>query len=74
MRKFFLTVIGSALVASSTVQIAAAAQPHRNHRSDRVSAPVNEQIRDANAEASPWAENSWSHYEGGAISAPAGRN
>jgi hypothetical protein len=78
MRKTILTFFGSAffgsaLLAAATVQIAAAAE-HKGRRVDRVPPPASEQIRDANAYASfPTVQPNWSRYEGGAVSAPAGR-
>jgi hypothetical protein len=73
MRKTILTVVGSALLAASAVQIAAAAE-HKSRRAERVPPPpVSEPIRDANAYAFyPTTQYDRSRYEGGAISAPAG--
>jgi hypothetical protein len=73
MRKIILNVFVSALIAVSTVQIAAAATHHRAAKADR--AAVNEQSRNANAYiwTAPSVQPDWSHYEGGALSAPAGR-
>jgi hypothetical protein len=71
MRKIILALIGSALFAASTVPIATAAEHHRGaHR-----ATVSEQARNANAYVwtAPSAQPDWSRYEGGAVSAPAGR-
>jgi hypothetical protein len=83
MRKTVLTILGSALIAAATVQIAAAAQPNKVRKADRAPAPMSTQIRNANAYASPayaaqpdWSSRyeAWSsRYEGGAVSAPAGR-
>jgi hypothetical protein len=77
MRKTILSLVGSALIAASATQIAAAAQPHRSHKADR--APVvtneqfrNEQFRDSNA-SWPAAQPDWSRYSSGGLSAPAGR-
>jgi hypothetical protein len=81
MRKTILTILGSALLAVSTVQIAAAAEHHRARKVARVPAPVSEPFRNYpayyNANAyygwnSPWVESERLRYEGGAISAPAG--
>jgi hypothetical protein len=73
MQKIILKVLVSSLIAVSTVQIAAAAARHRAPKADR--AAVNEQARNANAYiwAAPSVQPDWSRYEGGAISAPAGR-
>jgi hypothetical protein len=72
MRKMILTVLGSALIAASAAQMAAAAQPHRSHKADRVPVMTNEQFRDSNA-AWPAAQPDWSRYSSGGLSAPAGR-
>jgi hypothetical protein len=86
MRKTILTILGSALLAASTVQIAAAAEHHRSHRVYRAPAPVSEPFRNSNAyyaptyepsyaASYPWAQPDWSNYsryENGAESAPAG--
>ena len=74
MRKTILTIFASALLAATAADFAAATEPHIVHKADR--APTtSEQIRNANAYAwpSPAAEPGWSRYEGGALSAPAGR-
>jgi hypothetical protein len=47
MRKTILTMLGSALLAVSTVQIAAAAEHHRARKVVRVPAPVSEPFRNA---------------------------
>jgi hypothetical protein len=75
MRKTILTILASALFAATTVQIAAAAEHHRGHKTDRAPTAASEQIRNSNAYAwpSPAAEPGWSRYEDGALSAPAGR-
>jgi len=49
MRKTILTLVGSALIAASATQMAAAAQPHRSHKADRAPVVTNEQFRDSNA-------------------------
>jgi hypothetical protein len=71
MQKTVLTLLGSALIAASATQMAAAAQPHRSHKADRVPVTTNEQFRDSNAYL-PLAQPDWSRYNGG-MSAPAGR-
>jgi hypothetical protein len=72
MRKTILTVLGAALIAASTVQVAAAAERH--HPRKIVRAPVSEPFRNANnAIAWPAQSNRYSDYtEGHVISAPAG--
>jgi hypothetical protein len=73
MRKTILTILGSAVLAASTVQIAAAAEHHKARTADRAPAPVTEEFRNSNAYwPAPSAGPGWSRYEGGAISAPAG--
>jgi hypothetical protein len=76
MKKTILTILGSALLAASTVQIAAAAEHYKGRRAERAPAPVSEQFRNANNAygwASPaWVQPGWSRYANGAISAPAG--
>ena len=76
MRKTILTIFGSALLAASTVQIAAAAEHHRTHKVYREPAPVSDAVRNSNAYDAPFyspAQSDWSRYENGAESAPAGR-
>jgi hypothetical protein len=73
MRKTILTILGSALLAASTVQIAAAAEHHKVRKVDRAPAPVSEPFRDTNAYGpAPLAQPGWSRYQNGAMSAPAG--
>ncbi len=82
MRKTILTVLGSALLAASTIQIAAAAERHRAHKPYRPQAPVSEPFRNSNAyypapaPVQPgWSQHyqDWSRYRNGAMSAPAGQ-
>jgi len=75
MRKTILTVLGSALIAASTVQMAAAAG-HRSHKVDRAPVSTNQQFRNSNA-AWPAPQQDWSQAPdwsriNGAMSAPAG--
>ena len=77
MRKTILTIVGSALLAASTVQIAAAAEHHKARKAYRAPAPVSEDFRNSNAyyAPSPWPQPDWSdysRYQNGAESAPAG--
>ena len=71
MRKTILTILGSALLTASVVQVATAAE-HKGRKADRAPAPVSEPFRNSNAYASPTAEPDWSRYQRG-FSAPAGR-
>jgi hypothetical protein len=74
MRKTILTILGSALLAASTVQIAAAAEHHKARKVYRAPAPVTEEFRNSNAYwPAPPVDPGWmSRYENGAESAPAG--
>jgi hypothetical protein len=73
MRKTILTILGTALLAASTVQVAAAAEHHRARKAERAPAPASEQFRNSNAYVpAPSAQPDWSRYENGAMSAPAG--
>jgi hypothetical protein len=76
MRKTVLTIAGSALIALSTMQFAAASEHHgRTHHR----ATVGNQFRDTNAYAAPASvavQPGWSDYSGyysHGFSAPAGR-
>jgi hypothetical protein len=80
MRKTILTILGSALLAASTVQIAAAAEHHQARKVVRAPVTSTERARNANAYAWPpaaaqsqYEERGASYYEGRGISAPAGR-
>jgi hypothetical protein len=74
MQKIFLTIIGSALLAASTVQIASAAEHDKSRKVYPEPAPMNEQFRSSNAYwPAPYAGTDWSRYQNGAESAPAGR-
>jgi hypothetical protein len=73
MRRTILTILGSALLAASTIQIAAAAEHHRVRKVERAPAPASEPFRNSNAyDPSPWAQPDVSRYQYGAGSAPAG--
>jgi hypothetical protein len=75
MRKTILTILGSAVLAASLMQAAAAAEHHRGRKVVRAPAPMSEQFRNANdyyAPSSPRAQPNLSRYENGAESAPAG--
>jgi hypothetical protein len=71
MKKTILTILGSAVVAATTVQFAAAAERHHIRKADRLTAPASGQFRNSNA-AWPSLQPDWSRYSGG-YSAPAGR-
>jgi len=73
MRKTILTIVGSALLAASTVQIAAAAEHHKARKVFRAPARVTQEFRNSNAYwPAPSVYSGWSRYENGAESAPAG--
>jgi hypothetical protein len=78
MRKTILTILGSAVLVASTVQIAAAAEHHKVRKVYREPAPVSETFRNSNAFNSNayWPvpdARELSRYENGAESAPAGQ-
>jgi hypothetical protein len=71
MKKTILTIAGSALIALSTVQLAAAAEPHHGKIHHRAAT----EFRDSNAFVAPLYEAAPAdayRYSGG-YSAPAGR-
>jgi hypothetical protein len=59
MQKTILTLLGSALLAASTVQIAAAAEHHRSPRVHHAPAPASEPFRNSNAYYAPTYEPSY---------------
>ncbi|MBN8992956.1 MAG: hypothetical protein J0H42_32375 [Rhizobiales bacterium] len=70
MRKTILTLLGTALLVTATVQIADAAQKGR--KAQRAPATASEPFRNSNAAwPSPEPDSYWSRYLGG-YSAPAG--
>jgi hypothetical protein len=69
MRKTILTILGSALIATSAVQWAAATERHHAHKVDHATAT--QQYRNANGSMAAPSQSGW-YSEGGAISAPAG--
>ena len=69
MKKTILTIAGSALIALSAVQLAAATEHHQGRMHHRAGASA--QFRDSNAYVATQPEWSGYHYSGG-ISAPAG--
>lgn len=71
MRKTMLTLFGSALLVTATVQFAAAAQNHQGRKPHRAPATTTEQFRDSNAAWRQQVQPDWSRYSGG-YSAPAG--
>ncbi len=82
MRKMIFTVVGSALIAVSAVQMAAATEHHRTREGDRTQVTRERQFRNSNASWPAAVQPEWSTYQGGsgyggvsngALSAPAGR-
>jgi hypothetical protein len=70
MRKTIFAILGSALLATTTVQFATAA--HRHHGKTDRTVITQKQTRNADAYAAwPAAEPNWYRYSGG-YSAPAG--
>ena len=72
MRKTILTLLGSAVLVTATVQLAVAAQHHQGRKLHRAPAAATEQFRDSNAAWPQQVQGDWSRYSGG-YSAPAGR-
>jgi hypothetical protein len=76
MRKTILTLVGSALIAAATMQMASAAEHHRYHH--RATVGLTDQIRNSNAYVAPvqpeWPGYGYSDgYYSHGFSAPAGR-
>ena len=72
MRRIILTILGSALLVASTIQIAAA-EHDKGRKIYRAPAPVTDGFRNSNAYwPAPNAEPDLSRYQNGAESAPAG--
>jgi hypothetical protein len=74
MRKPILILLGSALLAGSAIQGAAATERYKARKAVRAPAPVSEPLRNSNAywPASP-ARSDASYYANRGLSAPAGR-
>jgi len=84
MRKTILTILGSALLAASLTQAAAAAEHHKARKIVRAPASASQQFRNSNdyyapaaptfAPVAPWAQPGWSgsSFEDEAMSPPAG--
>jgi hypothetical protein len=74
MRKTILILLGSALLAGSAIQGAAATERYKGRKAVRAPAPVSEPFRNSNAywPASP-ARSDASYYANRGLSAPAGR-
>jgi len=74
MRKTILTIFASALIAATSVQMAAAAERHQPHKVDRTTVSASEKFHNANNFIAPPAESSGysAYYTGGGMSAPAG--
>ena len=73
MRKAILAILGTALIAGATIQLAVAAERHHTKKAAHVPAPASDQFRDSNAALpAQQVQPDWSRYSGG-YSAPAGR-
>jgi len=74
MRKTFLTILGTALLAVSVAQVATAAE-HKARKAVRAPAPVTEPFRNSNNywPAPSIQSDDRSFYQNGGMSAPAGR-
>ena len=72
MRKTILTILGSALIAASAIQAAAATERHHVRKANR--AQATQSYRDSNASiwTAPQAQSDYERYQNGAMSAPAG--
>ncbi len=71
MKRTILTLAGSALIALSAVQLAAASEHHRG----KVNQRANSEFRNSNAYATPApvaTQPEWSYRYSGGFSAPAG--
>jgi len=76
MSKTIVTLLGSALVLASTLQMATAAEHHGTRKAHRAPATVSERVRQSNDYApNPAVNPDYARYStgGGVISAPAGR-
>jgi hypothetical protein len=72
MRKTIVTILGSALLATSMISTASAAE-HQRRTTHRAPASISESVRNANAFAAP--QPGWTDYTGyysHGFSAPAG--
>ena len=73
MQTTALTILATALLATSLAQAANAAE-HKGRKADRAPAAVSQTVRDSNAYwPAPSVQSDWSRYQGGGYSAPAGR-
>jgi hypothetical protein len=71
MRKIILTALGASLIATSTMQMAVAAEYHHGRKSDRVS--TSQQFANDSLAWPAQSARSSDYGEGHVISAPAGR-
>ena len=74
MRKTILTILGSALIAASAIQAAAATERHHVRKANRAPVQATQSYRDSNASiwTAPQAQPDYERYQNGAMSAPAG--
>jgi hypothetical protein len=74
MKKTILVLLGSALLAGSAIQGAAATEHHKARKAVHVAAPMSERVRNSNAYLpAPQAQSDYSYYANRGLSAPAGR-
>lgn len=74
MRKIILTAFGAALIAASSMQVAAAVGHHRSHRAERAPVSTAGQFRNSNAAWPAATVKDGSRYDyDEALSPPAGR-
>jgi len=72
MQKTILTLLASALIATSTAQVASAAQPHRQHVAHQAPAKTHERWRNSNAYVAPATQPYTPQVFDEALSPPAG--
>jgi hypothetical protein len=65
MRKIILTVLGTALISASAVQMAAATERHHARKPVQAPAQVNQSFRESNDAiwTRPQAQRDWSPYD-----------
>jgi hypothetical protein len=74
MKKTILVLFGSALLAGSAIQSAAATEHHKAHKTVHAPAQMNERVRNSSAYwPAPQAQQDYSYYANRGLSAPAGR-
>ncbi|SDN94870.1 hypothetical protein [Afipia sp. GAS231] len=66
MRTTILTLLGVALMATATFQVASAREHHHVRKAERVTASRSQPVRSSNADLWPaqWGEPDWHRYPG----------